>query len=276
MVLLARLGGIGGSENFHWVPLASYATAVTGGDTQATAQFVLDGSPTAGDYVELAWLDQHANYLVTAADTLETIVAGLAGFVNGVAGGGVTAAADGTTIALTYTGAMGANGNRVGIYGGVSGAGTEAWSPAWQMFSGGASPATWQVNLDFSNLTDSTGAKVTTTNVRKMRWTWAADWQFQNFGRSEFSIDVSNWQVSGSNAELQRGWAGELAGRRRGSGIRDRGAGIGRRVCRSLDPGDGELLRRDDSAFDSAGECGDHLLHRAGLALVVPGDEIYE
>ncbi len=189
----------GGSENLHWVPLAPYATAATGGDTQATAQFVLEGSPTAGDYVELAWLDQHSNYLVTAADTLETIVVGLAGFVNGLAGGGVTAAADGATITLTYTGAAGANGNRVGIYGGVSGAGTEAWSPAWQMFSGGASQATWQVKLDFSNLTDSTGAKVTTTNVRKMRWTWAADWQFQNFGRSEFSIDISNWQVSGSN-----------------------------------------------------------------------------
>lgn len=189
----------GGSENFHWVPLLPCATAVSGGDTQATAQFVLEGSPTAGDYVELAWLDQHSNYLVTAADSPETIVAGLAGFVNGLVDGGVTAAADGTTLTLTYTGAAGANGNRVGIYAGVSGAGTEAWSPAWQMFSGGASAATWQVNLDFSNLADSTGAKVNTTNVRKMRWTWAADWQFQDFGRSEFSILVSNWQVSGSN-----------------------------------------------------------------------------
>ncbi len=161
---------------------------MSGSDTQATAQFVLKGSPTAGDYVELAWLDQHSNYLVTAADTLETIVAGLAGFVNRAGGRRSNGGGGRNHLTLTYTGAAGANGNRVGIYGGVSGAGTEAWSPAWQMFNGGASPATWQVNLDFSNLTDSTGAKVTTTNVRKMRWTWAADWQFQNFGRSEFSI----------------------------------------------------------------------------------------
>ena len=46
---------------------------------QATAEFELQGSPTVGDYVELAWLDEHANYLVAACDTLESIVAGLAG-----------------------------------------------------------------------------------------------------------------------------------------------------------------------------------------------------
>ena len=189
----------GGSENLHCVPLLPFATAVSGGYAQATAQFSLQGSPTAGDYVELAWLDQHSNYLVSATDTLDTIVAGLAGFINGLANGGVTAEADGSIITLTYTGEAGANGNRVGIYGGVRGAGTESWSPAWQMFSGGASPSTWQVNLDFGTLTDSTGAKVTTTNVRKMRWTWSADWQFQNFARSEFSVSISNWEVSGSN-----------------------------------------------------------------------------
>ena len=40
---------------------------------------------------------------------------------------------------------------------------------------------------------------VPTTNVRKMRWTWAADLQSGNFERSEFAVAVTNWQVSGTN-----------------------------------------------------------------------------
>ena len=46
------------------------------------------------------------------------------------------------------------------------------------MFSGGMSPARWRVDLDFGNLTDTDGQPVTTTNVRRVRWTWAADLQF--------------------------------------------------------------------------------------------------
>jgi hypothetical protein len=185
----------------YWVPLQQYATPVGGAQTQPTAVFELQGTPTVGDYVELAWLDQHANYCVGGADTLETIVAGLVGFLNQKPD--VTAAADGTRITLTYTGMPGANGNRVGVYSGVSGAQTESWSAASAMFSGGTSPTAWKVALDFGNLHDKTGAKVTMTNVRRMRWTWAADWQFGNFERSEFSVAVANWQATGSGLAYQ-------------------------------------------------------------------------
>lgn len=191
----------GGTENLHWVPLKQYATATAGDTTQPTAVFELQGAPTAGDYVELAWLDQHANYCVGGSDTLASIAAGLVGFINQKPD--VTAVADGTKITLTYTGMPGANGNRVGVYAGVSGAQTESWSPASAMFSGGASPTTWKVALDFGNLTDKDGAKVNTTNVRRMRWTWAADWQFGNFARSEFSVAMANWQVTGSGLTYQ-------------------------------------------------------------------------
>ena len=44
---------------------------------------------------------------------------------------------------------------------------------------------------------------VPTSNVRKMRWTWAADQQPGNFQRSEFSVVVTDWTVSGSNLLYQ-------------------------------------------------------------------------
>ncbi len=189
----------GGVEKFHRVLLKQYATAV-GSYTQPAVQFELHGDPTPGDYIELAWLDQHSNYLIAAGDTLASAVAGLAGFINAAsATNGVTAGANGAVITLTYHGAPGSNGNRVGVYGTVFGAGTESWSPSWGMFSGGISPQQWRVDLDFSNLTGDDGLAVPTGNVRKLRWTWAADLQAGNFQRSEFSVVVSNWQVTGTN-----------------------------------------------------------------------------
>src|SRR5207249_2719961 len=137
-------------------------------------------------YIELAWLDQHANAIV--GSSLATAVEELAGFINGLgAAGGVTAVASGTSIMLTYTGAVGANGNRVGVYGGVYGAKTESWSPSSALFTGGVSPTKWRVSLDFSNLTDTNQQTVVTTNVRKMRWTWAGELQWAHFQRTEFS-----------------------------------------------------------------------------------------
>ena len=187
----------GGVENLHFVPLAPYATPV-GSCTQPTVQFTLQGTLTTGDYIELAWLDQHSNYQIASGDTPASAIAGLAGFINANTAGGVTATTNDATITLTYHAAPGANANRVGVYGTVHGA-TEQWSPSWGMFSGGVSPAAWQVNLDFRNLIDTSGVKVTTTNVRKLRWTWAADLQPASFERSEFSVVITNWQVTGTN-----------------------------------------------------------------------------
>jgi hypothetical protein len=100
---------------------------------------------------------------------------------------------------LTYVGMPGTNGNRIGVYGTVHGACTESWTPAWAMFNGGTSPTSWQVDLDFSSLQDIHGAAVPATNVRKLRWTWAADLQAGSFQRTEFSVDVTDWLVTGTD-----------------------------------------------------------------------------
>ncbi|HEY7392419.1 MAG TPA: hypothetical protein VH640_28120, partial [Bryobacteraceae bacterium] len=194
-----------GQDTIYQVPIAKYATPI-GSYTAATVQFELTGTLTAGDYIELAWLDQHFNYQVTAADTLDTAIAALAAAINNAAppGPGISASANGAQITLTCTTvALGANGNRIGVYGTVSGQGTEGWSPASALFSGGASPSQWQVNLNFGELQDIHGNSVPTSSVRKLRWTWAADIQPGGFQRTEFSVVVTNWTVSGSNLGYQ-------------------------------------------------------------------------
>jgi hypothetical protein len=190
---------VNGAETIYEVPITNYASAV-GSCVSAMAQFELQGTLTAGDYIELAWVDQQFNYQVTSSDTLATAINSLAYAITvNQAAGLVTATANGSQITLTYLGAPGSNGNRVGVYGAVYGAGTESWSPAFALFSGGQSPPAWRVSLNFSSLVDVNGASVPVTDVRKMRWTWAADVQSGSFERSEFSVVVSNWTLSGSN-----------------------------------------------------------------------------
>jgi hypothetical protein len=197
----------GGVEQFHWVPLLPYATAVEGNYVPATATFILEGIATAGDVIELAWLDRHANTVMGAS--LENAVAELAGFINAQGeAGGITAAADGASITLTYTGGLGANGNRVGVYGSVSGARTESWSPSSSLFTGGVSPTRWRLSFDFDHLIDSNHQSVPVSNVRKIRWTWAAELQWQHFARTEFSVALSDWQVTGANRVYQIAGAG--------------------------------------------------------------------
>lgn len=190
----------GGNETMYQVPLKNYATAVAGSYVAPTVQFTLGGTVTAGDYVELAWLDQHFNYLTIAGDTPATAAEALAAVITGSQSTGeVSATASGAQITLTYQGMPGTNGNRVGVYGMVYGAKTESWTPAAGLFSGAASPTRWRIDLDFGSLHDGNGTLVPTQNVRKMRWTWAADLQPGDFARSEFSVAVTNWSVSGSN-----------------------------------------------------------------------------
>jgi hypothetical protein len=185
----------------YYVRLSDYASAV-GGYADATVQFELQGTATAGDYIELAWLDQHFNYCLVSTDTLATAAGFLAAAITAnQATGAVSATASGTQITLTYHNAPGSNGNRIGVYGTVHGAGTEGWAPAAANFAGGASPAVWQISLPFGSLLDKDGATVTMTNVRKMRWTWAADLQSGNFARSEFAVAVTNWSVSGTKLQ---------------------------------------------------------------------------
>jgi len=187
-----------GTEQFYKVRLKDYATAVKGSYTAAWAEFELQGTPTAGDYIELAWLSEHHTYQLYGTDTLQTAVQALVDSVNAFSST-MTASRTGTRIRLTAKQAQGANGNRIGVYALVSGAKTESWTPQWQNLSGGESPWKWRVNLNFGALTDISGNAVPTQAVRKMRWTYAADLQAGAYERTEFQAHVTKWTVTGTN-----------------------------------------------------------------------------
>ena len=196
----------GGAEEFYQVRLRDYAEPIEGAYVCATAELELKGSPTAGDYIGLSFLGENHTYQLYAVDTLETAVQALADSVNAFSNQ-MTASRSGAAIQLTYIGegqtlgasTTGDNGNRIGVYGFVSGAGTEFWDPWWRSFSGGASPSRWRVTLPFDSLVDVLGRPVPTGAVRKLRWTYAAAFQPGEFERSEFNVAVSNWQVTGVN-----------------------------------------------------------------------------
>ena len=224
----------GGVETLYDVPLnasnLSYATPI-GEFASATAVFQLGGLPTQGDYIVLAWLDQQFNYRLTSGDTLETAVAALAAAINQSGNGTVSASTNGAQITLTYAASSGANANRTGVYATVSGVNTETWSPGYGNFSGGISPQQWQVNLNFGELQGfidrdrSTLVPVPTSNVRKMRWTWAADLQAGNFQRSQFSVMVTNWSVTGTSLEYQVAGPGSFRIEDTADGVSYSGAG---------------------------------------------------
>src|SRR5579872_2361718 len=192
------------ADSPYKIPLYPLATAITGSYVAASATFTLLGTTTTGDYVELAWLEENYTYIVQAGDTPQSVVGAIVTMING---GSTTiqASHSGTAITLTCLTAAGANGNRVGVYGNVSGAQTESWQPAWQELSGGISPGKWRVTLNFSALRQNPGdpQPIPTNAVRKMRWTYAADLQSGSYQRSEFQVTVSNWTVSGSNLTYQ-------------------------------------------------------------------------
>jgi hypothetical protein len=199
-----------GEEGFYRVPLRQYAIPTEGTYACATAVMTLQGTVTPGDYVELACLSEHYTHQAAAGESLADIAAALSAAINGAAHR-IRASVNGTAITLYYTGnssgvegsTTGANGNRIGVYGNVSGARTEYWAEAWQRFAGGSSPTKWRVTLDFGNLRDGHGRLVPTTQVRKMRWTYAADLQGGAYVRSEFQVKVTNWQVSGQGLVYQ-------------------------------------------------------------------------
>jgi hypothetical protein len=201
----------GTGEQLYRIPLMGHATPVAGSYTPASATFELQGAAAGGDYIELAWDQEHYTYQLYGVDTLESAAAALANSINTFSQT-MQASAKGAAIALTLANSgTGANGNRIGVYANVYSApprtATESWQPGWQLFSGGVSPSQWQINLDFSSISglDHTGATVPVpmNAVRKMRWTWAADLQPRNFARCEFAVAVSNWTVNASNRDYQ-------------------------------------------------------------------------
>src|ERR1700691_1551018 len=201
----------GTGEQIYTIPLLANAMPASGSDIPASATFELQGAATAGDYIELAWDEEHYTYQLYGVDTLATAAAALANSINTFSQT-MQASANGAAITLTITSSTtGENGNRIGVYGNTysvpPGTPTENWQPVSQLLSGGASPTQWQVTLNFASITglDPAGATVPVpmNSVRKMRWTWAADLQPGNFVRTEFEVVVSNWTVSGLNADYQ-------------------------------------------------------------------------
>lgn len=199
----------GTGEQIYYVPLANYAAPSQGGYVPASATLSLSGTPTAGDYIGVSFLNEQYNYQLYYNDTLKTALQALAAAINlPPASGGsptMTALADGASITLTYVGTRtgtsvtGAAGNRLGLYTFVSGAGTELWSAASVLFSGGQSPVEWQVTLPLGSLAEVPPAAM--RSVRKMRWTYAADLSAGTYTRSEFQVVVSDWTVTGSGRE---------------------------------------------------------------------------
>ncbi len=206
----------GTGEQIYKVSLRQHAVPAQGGYTGASATFELQGSPTGGDYIELAWDQEHYTYQLLGADTLDSAATALAHSINTFSQT-MQATASAATITLQLIDSTsGANGNRIGVYGNVFTTAfpeaSESWQPVWQLLAGGVSPSQWQVDLDFGSVTgvDNTGTTVPvpTTAVRKMRWTWSADLTPGDFARIEFDVVVSNWTVTGTNGNYEVAGAG--------------------------------------------------------------------
>ena len=195
----------GSGEKLYKIPLKNYATPIAGGYQPATVRFQLGGTVTAHDYVGIAFLDEHYPYQMNDGDTLEFAIQNIVDGVNAFSPT-MKAAAAGSTITLTYVGAgqtldnstTGANGNRIGVYTYVSDSMSEQWDAPWRMLSGGTSPTQWQIALPFATLADPDMGTVPAQSIRKMRWTYSADFQYGAYARSEFQVVVSNWTVTGN------------------------------------------------------------------------------
>ncbi len=217
-----------GIEQIYYVPLLQYALPIAGTAYQpASATMTVGGTVTVGDRVGISmptplststgiYPEQHYYYTVLSGDGLDSIAVGLAAIISHESKD-FKAAADGPNITLTWvgvdaeTGKTGANGNRITVYGFVgadNSPATEAWETPAATLSGGAFPASYTISLNFASLSgyyyDSSYSQqpievIPTSAVRKLRWTWAADLQPASFVRSEFSVAVSNWTVTGDN-----------------------------------------------------------------------------
>jgi len=181
----------------YFVALKDHAAAIEGSYQSAYADFTLSGTAVAGEFVGLGYLGLSYTYQVASGDTLNDIVAAIAGGMNGPTSPFLTATQTGTTIRVLYPSTAGANGNRFGVYSSTSGSAT--WDAAAKTLANGTSPTKWQVTIDFSSLVDRSGTSVPTNKVRKLRWTYAADLQTGAFERSEFAAVISNWSVTGTS-----------------------------------------------------------------------------
>ena len=204
-----------GTADPYFVDLKSHATPLTGSYLSASATVTLQGTITAGDWVGIAFSGEHYTYQLLGGDTITSVAQTLADSINAfsaamratASGGAVTVIYVGGTSAATKPMAVdsttGANGNRLGLYTYTTGT-TTSWDVASQQFSGGTSPTQWQYTIAFGSL------GFATTNVRKLRWTYAAELQAGSYSRSEFAIQVTNWTVTGTGRTYSVAGPGSL------------------------------------------------------------------
>ena len=189
-----------GNEQVYHVNLwPAHATAIEASYVPASATMVLSNSPGDNNRVGLALLENHHYYMVQPGDSLSEIAAGIA--LDFSSNPDFTATSSGNSVTITwkagpnYGQLLGANGNRITVYGFEEG-NSVCWQNPSSVFSGGQFPSKYQVNIDFSQLKATQG--IPTDRVRKLRWTWSADLQADSFSQSEFQVVVSNWAVTGN------------------------------------------------------------------------------
>ena len=211
----------GGSETLYYVPLAAHAAAIAGSYQCAYADFTLSGTVNPGDYVGLSFLTEAYTYQFLSGDILANAAQAITDSVNAFSAV-MKATRTGATVRLYYTdgatiaaSTAGASGNRFAVY--SYSTGVAVWDAGAKTFANGTSPAAWRVTLDFSALQgtitpDLSGTLYTipTNLIRKMRWTYAAQLQAAAFARSEFSVAVTNWTVTGTNRTYSVAGPGSL------------------------------------------------------------------
>ena len=198
-----------GSETVYYVTLIDNAVPVSGSIQPASASMTLIASPGT-NRVGLAFSEEHYYFQGLGGESLSTVAAGIAAAINTNGSTRFTATFSGATVTVFCNGPkaelalLGSNGNRMSLYG-FSQNSVPVWQTPSATFSGGAFPSVYRVALNFGNLRGTTDANpntlqlIPTTNVRKVRWTWAADLQNQEFSQTEFQVNVSNWSVLGTN-----------------------------------------------------------------------------
>jgi hypothetical protein len=183
-----------------------------GNDVPASAKMTVVASPGDGIRIGVALLETHYYYEPLPGDNLASIARGVAKAVISPDFSAQWDGGNGLTLTWKAGGTFqkfhGANGNRITVYG-FSEIGPSVWAEPAVLFSGGQFPARYQVNVNFGSLSgyyfDATNNRQTvtipTTQVRKLRWTWAADLQPNQFQQTEFQVNISQWTVTGSNRQ---------------------------------------------------------------------------
>ena len=87
----------GGQEQLYRVRLSENATATQGSFVSAQATFSLLGALTAGDVVELAWLDEHYFHTILSSDTIASVLQALSDTINALS----------STVSSTHNGGAG-------------------------------------------------------------------------------------------------------------------------------------------------------------------------